>query len=166
MLKEVAERRNIPYRDILVLGDEFGPIAGFEGSDYRMVLPKVKGITYVSVGKEPNGVPAEVEHLGGGPDKFLQIVKDQAKLHRLFLPTDDPTYLIVEEGYNPVREREVESIFTVGNGYLGTRGSLAEQDESSSPTTLVAGGVRPARPAGAGRDDHLSRLALHPHLRG
>lgn len=139
VLKEVAERRNIPYRDILVLGDEFGPIAGFEGSDLRMVLPKVKGITYVSVGKEPNGVPAEVEHLGGGPDKFLQIVKDQAELHRLFLPTDDPTYLIVEEGYNPVREREVESIFTVGNGYLGTRGSLAEQDEASSPTTLVAG---------------------------
>ena len=139
ILKEVAERRNIPYRDILVLGDEFGPIAGFEGSDFHMVLPGVEGITYVSVGKEPNGVPEEVEHLGGGPDEFLRIVNNQAYLHRFFLPTDDPTFLIVEEGYNPVREREVESIFTVGNGYLGTRGSLAEQDEASSPTTLVAG---------------------------
>ncbi len=139
ILKEIAERRNIPYHDILVLGDEFGPIAGFEGSDFRMVVPGVEGIEYVSVGKEPNGVPEGVEHLGGGPAEFLRIVKEQARLHKLFLPTDDPTFLIVEEGFNPVREREVESIFTVGNGYLGTRGSLAEQDEASSPTTLVAG---------------------------
>jgi len=139
ILKEVAERRNIPYRDILVLGDEFGPIAGFEGSDFHMVLPGVEGITYVSVGKEPNGVPAEVEHKGGGPAEFLRIARDQAYLHRLFLPTGDPTFLIVEEGYNPMREREVESILTVGNGYLGTRGSLAEQDEASTPATLVAG---------------------------
>lgn len=139
ILSEVAERRNIPYSDILVLGDEFGPIAGFEGSDFRMVMPGVEGMVYVSVGKEPNGVPGAVEHLGGGPAEFLRIVKDQAELHRLFLPTDDPTFLIVEEGFNPVREREVESIFTVGNGYLGTRGSLAEQDEASTPATLVAG---------------------------
>lgn len=139
ILKEVAERRNIPYSDILVLGDEFGPIAGFEGSDFRMVLPGVEGIAYVSVGKEPNGVPAEVEHVGGGPAGFLRIVGDQACLHRLFLPTADPAFLLVEKGYDPQREREVESIFTVGNGYLGTRGSLAEQDEASSPSTLVAG---------------------------
>jgi trehalose/maltose hydrolase-like predicted phosphorylase/hydroxymethylpyrimidine pyrophosphatase-like HAD family hydrolase len=139
VLQEVAVRRNIPYRDIMVAGDEFGPIAGFEGSDFRMVLPEAAGITYVSVGKEPNGVPEGVEHLGGGPAMFLHIVKEQAELHRRFLPTSDPTFLVVEEGYNPEREREVESIFTVGNGYLGTRGSLAEQDEASSPATLVAG---------------------------
>ncbi len=139
ILKEVAERRNIPYHDILVLGDEFGPIAGFEGSDFRMVLPGAEGITYLSVGKEPNGVPEEVEHPGGGPDEFMRIIKDQTNLHRLFRPTGDPTFLVVEEGYDPVREREVESILTVGNGYLGTRGSLAEEDEASSPATLVAG---------------------------
>ncbi|MEW6554156.1 MAG: glycosyl hydrolase family 65 protein [Actinomycetota bacterium] len=139
ILREVAERRNISYGDVLVLGDEFGPIAGFEGSDFRMVLPGVEGITYVSVGKEPNGVPAGVEPRGGGPAEFLRIIKDQAYLRRLFLPSSDPTFLVVEEGYDPVREREVESIFTMGNGYLGTRGSLAEQDEASSPATLVAG---------------------------
>ncbi len=139
VLKELAERRNIPYRDILVLGDEFGPIAGFEGSDFRMVLPGVEGITYVSVGKEPNGVPAGVEHRGGGPAEFMRMVREQDYLHRLFLPSEDPTRLVVEEGYEPLREREMESVFTVGNGYLGTRGSLAEQDDASSPATLVAG---------------------------
>ncbi len=139
ILKDIAERRNIPYSRVLVLGDEFGPVAGFEGSDFRMVLPGAEGVTYVSVGREPNGVPGEVEHLGGGPEEFLRIVKRQAELHRLFLPTQDPTFLIAEEGFNPLREREVESIFTVGNGYLGTRGSLPEQDEASTPATLVAG---------------------------
>ncbi len=86
-----------------------------------MVLPGVEGITYVSVGKEPNGVPTGVEQRGGGPAEFLRIMGDQAYLHRLFLPTSDPTFLVVEEGYDPMREREVESIFTVGNGYLGMR---------------------------------------------
>ncbi len=139
VLAEVAEQRNIPYRDILVLGDEFGSVAGFEGPDSRMLLPDTQGITYASVGEEAEGVPAGVEHLGGGPDEFMRIMRDQAYLHRLFLPTRDTTFTIVEEGYNPVRERELESIFTVGNGYLGTRGSLPEQDEASSPATLVAG---------------------------
>jgi kojibiose phosphorylase len=139
MLAEVAQRRNIPYRDIVVLGDEFGPIAGFEGSDFRMVLPEAEGITYLSVGKEPNGVPPQVEHLGGGPWRFLELARRQAELHRRFLPSPDRSFLVVEEGFNPLREREVESVFTMANGYLGTRGSLPEQDESSNPATLVSG---------------------------
>lgn len=43
-------------------------------------------------------------------------------MKNIFSPTDDPTFLLIEEGYNPLRERELESIFTIGNGYLGTRG--------------------------------------------
>ncbi len=139
MLTEIAQRRNIPYRDIAVLGDEFGPIAGFEGSDFRMVIPEAEGVAYLSVGKEPNGVPPQVEHLGGGPARFLWFVKRLAELHRRFLPSSDRAFLVVEEGFSPLREREVESIFTMANGYLGTRGSLPEQDESSSPATLIAG---------------------------
>jgi len=139
MLREVAQRRNIPFRDIVVLGDEFGPIAGFEGSDFRMVVPEAGGVTYLSVGREPNGVPPQVKHLGGGPRRFLEFARQLAALHRLFLPISDPTFRVTVEGFDPQREREVESIFTMANGYLGTRGSLPEQDESSSPATLVAG---------------------------
>ena len=39
----------------------------------------------------------------------------------------------------PSREHEVESIFSVGNGHLGSRGSLAEGSDLSAPATFVAG---------------------------
>ncbi|MCL6473062.1 MAG: glycoside hydrolase family 65 [Firmicutes bacterium] len=139
ILEELAKKRNIPFEDILILGDEFGPIAGFEGSDFRMYLPDVAGITYVSVGKEPNGVPPGVIHVGGGPSCFAEMMKEQVELYKKLNLTSDSTFILNEEGYEPLREREIESLFTVGNGYLGTRGSLAERTPESEPATLLAG---------------------------
>ena len=40
-------------------------------------------------------------------------------------PTQDRDWLLVEQGYDPRRERSVESRFTVSNGFLGVRGSRA-----------------------------------------
>ena len=60
-------------------------------------------------------------------------------MKKIYSPTDNPAFLLIEEGYNPLREREIESLFTVGNGYLGTRSSLEEQGSASNPATLVAG---------------------------
>ncbi len=137
--EELARRRNVGFADILVLGDEFGPIAGFEGSDFRMVLPDIQGIPYVSVGQEPNGVPSGVVRLGGGPSCFLHLMTEQLHLHEIIDPTEDPTFLLIETGYDRLREREIESLLALGNGYLGTRGSLEEQEKPSAPATLVAG---------------------------
>lgn len=139
VINDLAKKRNIPFTDILVLGDEFGPVAGFEGSDYHMVTPKEHGMTYVSVGKEPHEVPEGVIKVGGGPPGFLRIMRDQVELRDKLSPTDDETFLLIETGYDPAREREIESLMTVGNGYMGTRGSLEEEPKSGSPATLVAG---------------------------
>lgn len=139
IIDELACRRNIPVEDILIVGDEFGPIAGFEGSDFRMVLRDMADATYVSVGKEPNGVPRGIIHRGGGPDYFVELVREQLAVRKQFLPHEDPAFQIVDEKYDPFREREIESQFTVGNGYLGTRGSLPEHTPGSEPATLVAG---------------------------
>lgn len=54
-------------------------------------------------------------------------------------PTRDLSWLIVEEGFTPVREHEIESIFAVGNGYIGTRASLEEGSRFSQPVTFAAG---------------------------
>ena len=54
-------------------------------------------------------------------------------------PTADPGWLLVEDGVNPAREREIESLFAVSNGYLGVRASIAEGSRFSRPSTLVAG---------------------------
>ena len=53
--------------------------------------------------------------------------------------TVEPGWVFTEKGYEPSREHEVESLLTVGNGYVGVRGSLAEGLRESRPATLIAG---------------------------
>lgn len=159
MMRELAQKRGIPSPAILIAGDEFGPIAGFPGSDAKMLTPDTHGAVVVSVGREPNGVPAGVLHLGGGPKCFRALLADQVVRHqepplpdvagaegvapsRLALPvnlTGDPVWRIVEEGFMPAREHEIESLFAIANGYVGTRASLAEGSAFSKPATFVAG---------------------------
>jgi trehalose/maltose hydrolase-like predicted phosphorylase/hydroxymethylpyrimidine pyrophosphatase-like HAD family hydrolase len=139
VINYLAKGRNIAIRDILVLGDEFGPVAGFEGSDYRMVLNEVEGLTYVSVGKEPHGVPRGVIRLGGGPSSFLRTMRQQLELQKRLAPTRDPTFLLIESGFDHMRQHEVESIMAVGSAYLQVRASLEEDGNLCAPATLVAG---------------------------
>ena len=54
-------------------------------------------------------------------------------------PVADSGWLLEVDGFDPLREREVESWFAVGNGRTGTRGSLEEGREESSPALYVAG---------------------------
>ena len=54
-------------------------------------------------------------------------------------PTADPAWLLEIVGFDPLAERDVESWLTVANGRTGTRGSVEEGSEESSPATLVAG---------------------------
>jgi trehalose/maltose hydrolase-like predicted phosphorylase len=54
-------------------------------------------------------------------------------------PTVDPAWILVEEGFTLAREHELESLFAIGNGYAGSRGSLAEGSALSAPATFVAG---------------------------
>lgn len=138
LLSNVAAPRGLEIARILIAGDEFGPIAGFPGSDAKLIVPEAEGAVYLSVGPEPNGVPEGVIHLGGGPARFRDLLEEQVVLHGIE-PTSDPTCRVVEEGFNLAREHEIEALFTVSNGYLGTRGSLAEGSSLSAPATYIAG---------------------------
>lgn len=51
----------------------------------------------------------------------------------------DQGWALVVDGFDPIREREVESWLTVGNGVTGTRGSLEEGHDVSAPATFVSG---------------------------
>ena len=130
---------------MLVLGDEFGPIGSSEGSDYLTLIPELRRSTFVSVGVEPNGVPPRVLHVGGGPDEFLRILHDQLACregvaHASFpVPIRDPAWRFEVKGFDPFREREVETWLTVANGESGTRGALEEGSAVSTPATFVAG---------------------------
>jgi hypothetical protein len=66
--------------DVLVAGDEMGPLGGSPGSDSLMLAGEGRHATAVSVGVEPEGVPADVIGLGGGPARFLDLLREQIEL--------------------------------------------------------------------------------------
>ena len=57
----------------------------------------------------------------------------------LLSPHRDPGWLLIEEGVDPAREREIEAILAIANGYIGTRASIAEGGRFSHPSTFAAG---------------------------
>jgi kojibiose phosphorylase len=148
LFRELAAPLGIAPAHVLLAGDEFGPIGGFEGSDHRMLaLPAVAGAVVVSVGPEPGGAPERVHHLGGGPDRFCEMLEEQLGLdERLgpFASTRDAAWIIEDAGFDPAREHEVESLLAIGNGYVGTRGSIAERTSVSRPATFLAGAFEPS----------------------
>jgi len=60
-------------------------------------------------------------------------------------PTTDPGWVLVEEGYDPLRESSLESRFAISNGFLGVRGARA--------TTRGSRWIVPARTYVAGLFD-------------
>ena len=124
---------------VLIAGDELGPLGGLPGSDSNLL---VHGATVVSVGVEPSGVPAGVIGLGGGPEMFIAIVQDQiARRQRGELPIVelDPAWVLVVDGVDPLLERFHESLFTLSDGLLGTRGSVIAEHPSGDPAVLMSG---------------------------
>ena len=140
----VAGRGRQP-QDLLVLGDTFGPVADGQGTDSAMLIPELRRAVYVSVGAEAFGVPPQVLHAGGGPVSFLDILHDQLAMWEIVAqrsfpePTGDPAWRFEVKGFDPFREREVETWLTVANGETGTRGALEEGSAISTPATFVAG---------------------------
>jgi trehalose/maltose hydrolase-like predicted phosphorylase/hydroxymethylpyrimidine pyrophosphatase-like HAD family hydrolase len=152
LVRRLAPLRGIELSEILIAGDEFGPIAGFEGSDYRMVTRLAAGATIVSVGREPNGVPAGVLRLGGGPAEFLRVLQGQirppapraqhpqppdAPVGVVELPADG--WALEREGYDIVHEASLESLLAISNGYMGVRGATDEANPGSTREAYIAG---------------------------
>ncbi len=53
--------------------------------------------------------------------------------------TPGTTWTVREDGWDPKRANYFETVFTVGNGRLGTRGSLEERHTGALPGTFLAG---------------------------
>jgi trehalose/maltose hydrolase-like predicted phosphorylase len=151
LMRRLAPMRGIRPGEILIAGDEFGPISSVEGSDYRMVTRLAEGATLVSVGKEPNGVPDGVVHTGGGPEEFVRILNRQADMPE---PVDDPPpppvpavveetggagWVVSAEGYHAEGEPSLETLFGQANGYMGVRGSVDEPHPAATPGAYLAG---------------------------
>jgi trehalose/maltose hydrolase-like predicted phosphorylase len=135
-------RRGIGPGLVLIAGDEFGPVGGLNGSDSFLLVPEGARATALSVGAEPNGTPADVLELGGGPAVFLQVLADQLERRRRGDVPEldgDPDWTLVVEGLDPRLERVHETLLTLADGRLGTRGAPLFEHRDTAPGVLFSG---------------------------
>lgn len=134
--------RGIAPDQVLVVGDEFGPLGGRRGIDSLLLIDELGDAAAVSVGIERGGNPAGVVWLGGGPDAFAALLEDQITLRRrgqLPVLSETPGWFVALEGAEPLLERVRESLLTVADGRLGTRGASPVEDIPGDPTVVMSG---------------------------
>ena len=140
----VAGRGRAP-EDLLALATAFGGAPGRTAPDPSLVIPELRRATVVSVGELGAQLPPKVRALGGGSATLLAVLEEQIarrgrRARAAFpAPVADPAWRFTVPGFDPFREREVETWLTVANGATGTRGSLEEGSAVSTPATFVAG---------------------------
>ncbi len=134
--------RGIAPDQVLVIGDEFGARGGRPGSDELLLIDELEDAAAVSVGVEPDGVPAGVAWLGGGSDAFAALLEDQVTRRRrgeLPVLSETPGWFVAFAGAEPLLERVHESLLTLADGRVGTRGGVAVQHRGGDPTVLISG---------------------------
>jgi trehalose/maltose hydrolase-like predicted phosphorylase/beta-phosphoglucomutase-like phosphatase (HAD superfamily) len=127
---------------VLVAGDEFGPLGGLVGSDSLLLVPEAARATAVSVGAEPTGAPDDVLALHGGPESFLGLLADQLKRRKRGDVPDvevDPVWSLEVDGVDPTLERVHESLLTLADSRIGTRGAPLLAHPAAQPGVVAAG---------------------------
>lgn len=156
-------RRGIRPEQALIGGDEFGSLGNVPGSDSLMLVPEAAGAVCFSVGPEPEGTPEGVLDLGGGPELFADILADQLRRrHEGELPQS-----VVEDGWQVVIDEQGgseeivrETLLTLSDGRIGTRGSLLTGSDNG-PTVLAGG-----RYAGRGSEEELLAAPIWNRIEG
>src|SRR6476469_5278754 len=64
-------------------------------------------------------------HSCSGPCHANGAIRGASEMEKLLEPTSDPTWVLVAEGYDPLREGIYEARFATSNGFLGVRGGRA-----------------------------------------
>jgi trehalose/maltose hydrolase-like predicted phosphorylase len=91
---------------------------------------------------EPGCAPAGTICVGGRAEAFAAVLEDQiARRRRGELPilVQDPAWTIAVDGIDPRLERAHESVLTLADGRLGTRGSVIVSHASEHPAVVMAG---------------------------
>ena len=156
-------RRGIRPEQTLIGGDEFGPLGNVPGSDSLMLVPEAAGAVCFSVGPEPEGTPEGVLDLGGGPELFAAILADQLRRRHegeLPLPVEEDGWQVVIDEQGGSEEIVRESVLTLADGRIGTRGSLLTG--STNGPTVLAGG----RYAGRGSEEELLAAPIWNRIEG
>ena len=134
-------RMGIGPDQVLVLGDCFGSLEPFPGS-HSNLAGEVHGASALSVGVQVDGVPTGIVRIGGGGEMFARVLEDQTARRdngELPLVSADPEWTLPVDDTEPRLERVHESLLTLGDGRLGTRGSLLVSNPAEDPSVLLSG---------------------------
>jgi trehalose/maltose hydrolase-like predicted phosphorylase len=130
----------IPADQVLIGGDEFGPLGGLVGSDSMMLVAEAEHATAFSVGVEPEGLPDRVVSLPGGPPTFVVLLADQlARRDDVPVASTDPAWSLVVDGFDTVRERADESLLAISDGLIGTTAAPLLSHSDTRPKVMAAG---------------------------
>jgi kojibiose phosphorylase len=145
LLQWIVRYRDYDAREVLVVADGYGGDGVPAGAAAGLMIPELHGAAFASVGEPAGSAARGVRALGGGRATVLEVLDEQIELREARVledfpsPTTSTDWLFEVEGFDPFREREVETWLTVANGESGTRGSLEEGSPASTPATFVAG---------------------------
>ena len=127
---------------VMIAGDEMGPLGGVSGSDSLLFVTEAAGVTALSVGVEPKGVPGQVIHVPGGPAAFLAVLEDQVRRRRrgdVPRVTADPSWSLHIAGLDEQFERVHEALLCIADGRLGTTGAPLVAHPTAAPLVFLAG---------------------------
>ncbi|MGD0165696.1 MAG: glycosyl hydrolase family 65 protein [Gaiellaceae bacterium] len=134
-------RRGVRPEQILVAGDEFGPLGNCPGSDSLMLVPGTEDAVCFSVGPEPEGTPEGVFDLRGGPELFCDVLADQLRRRyegELPFHAEEDGWQVVIDGHGGKEETVRETQLTISDGRIGTRGTLLT-GSANGPSVLAGG---------------------------
>ncbi len=121
------------------LGTAPGRAVVFEEGGLGVEAGRIAGFGLV-VGVDRGGEAAELERAGADV-----VVRDLSELDPDALEASfearaaEISWYVEQEGFDPTREHTMESLFAVGNGYLGVRGALENPLPGAQPDLFVAG---------------------------
>ena len=118
-------KRGVHSTGVLLIGDELGTLGGVPGSDALMMVPELEGATVVSVGREPEGVPAGVTLLGGGPGRCLRALQDQVRRRHdreVPEPPNASGWIIEASDASPLHPAAASAVCALADGIVGTVG--------------------------------------------
>ena len=109
-------------------------------------------------------MPAGVVHLGGGPERFLRLLRDQVERRDRREPPRidrDAGWTLAVTGIDPRHERAHEALLSLVDGCTGTRAAPLRHDPAEEPGVRLAG-----RYAGTGAEEELIEAPSWRRLEG
>ncbi len=137
---EAARRLEVPARHALVVEDAIAGVEAGRRGGFGLVVGVNRGGNRTALAE--SGADIVVADLSEvTPESLDERFQEESELtaRRESAMLQDAAWRIEQEGFDPAREQEMESVFTVGNGYLGVRGAPDAPFPGSQADMFVAG---------------------------